>query len=616
MSARDAATAGDVALPVGVGLLAGTGIVLARRPGVRSALAHSIKSIGKGGSRAVAATEALPPEVVTQAKAIAQGLRKSGIDPSKARIAIVATPGTGKSTLARALQQEAGVQVLNLDKARGGGLKGERALRYLRDQHGGVMPAGAVLEQTYLPHSVSLDQFDAVIKLERPVEEIHKSLLKRGKGAFQMDYVDYEKLQKQLREGFGAIKGKELSFGGRAQVKIRGAESFNMERGLAERAQRLGLDLGEFSALTRPQQLASLAEGKIVKSHGVTSTYRRGRILTDAALPLAGAGVGAAYAFNKSAAAQGEDNTRRNALIGAGAGLAAGAALTLARRPGLRAHLRAKGKSLFASGTEKALAKENISGEIPQDAVEQARKLIASLRRQGYTPDQIKNMRFGVVGTSGTGKSTVARALEKELGVKRVALDTHMSFFNPRKMGNVDADAALKAQGGMKPGTVAEQTQLLHSADPGQFDVLIKVERPADVIRKDLIRRGHAAVTADYTDFNKAQRTVNEAFTTAGGRRVQITPGMEVRVKPAAGTDALYNRVQRARELNLDIERFKQLDQRDQIQSLAEGKIVKRTWRAHISSGKAEQDLGIGAALALAGAGAGVYSAKKTGGST
>lgn len=608
MTARDAPSAASIALPVGAGVLAGAGVVLARRLGVRSALSHAVKSIGKGGSRAVASSEALPPEVVTQARAIVSGLRKSGIDPSKAKIAIVATPGTGKSTLARALHQEAGVQVLNLDKARGGGLKGEQALRYLRDEHGGVMPAGAVLEQTYLPHSVSLDHFDAVIKLERPVADIHKSLLKRGKGAFQMDYVNYEKLQKQLREGFGAISGKELSFGDRAQVKIRGAKGFNMEQGLAQRATQLGLDLGEFSALTRPQQLASLAEGKIVKSHGVTSTYRKGRLLTDAALPLVGAGVGAAYAFHKSAAL---DDTHRNALIGAGAGLVAGAGLALARRPGLRAHLRAKGKSLFASGAEKQLAKENISGAIPQAAVDQARQLIRSLERQGFTRAQIKDMRFGIVGTSGTGKSTVARALEQELGVKRLALDTHMSFFNPRKMGNVDAAAALKAQGGMPRGAVAEQTQLLHSADPGQFDVLIKVERPADVIRKDLIQRGHAAVTADYTDFNKAQRTVNEAFSAAGGRRVQISPGMEVRVKPAGGADAQALRVQRARELGFDVEQFKQLDQRDQIQSIAEGKIKKRTWRAHISSGKAEQDIGIGAALALAGGGAGVYNARK-----
>lgn len=605
----------DAAIGAGLGVGVGLGGVLLMRPGLRRALAHSVKNFGKGGSRAAAAAEKIPAEVLREADDVGRALRNAGIDPSKARIGIVATPGTGKSTMARALEQRLGVKNLSLDKAPSGGLRGDRATRYLARDHGGQVPAGSILEQTYLPHSADLDQFDAVIHLQRDTPDVLSSILKRGKGAHQADYVNYSVLKDQIAEGFNALQGRTLSRGGRATIKVRPeGGTFNAAQGRLERARQLGLDVERFSRLTQAQQLDSLARKKIKSTYGVTSSYRRGRLAADAGLILGGGAVGALTyrSMGKEAAMDLTDKQKKSVAVGAGVGLGAAALLALARRPGLRAHLRAKGKSFFSSGEQKRLAELNISRDVPKESVEHARRIIRDLRRQGYSTQQIKKMRIGVVGSSGSGKSSLARAIEQELGHTRLSLDEFVSY-NPLKAGNVDIERGLKTKGGMKPGMVAEQTQLLHSGDPSNFDLLVKVERPAKDIREGLLQRGHAAVTADYTDFTKAQRSVNEAFHTAGGTHRNIGNGVEIRVQPRGGKDAAARRVARARELGLNVDEFKTLSQRDQIQSLARGRMTRRqSFRAHISSGALGQDVAAGGGLVLAGGATGALMSRES----
>lgn len=285
----------------GLGLGLGAGIVLARRRGLRKQVFNQLKNIGKN-TRDIAAKEAIPAEVRTQAKQIANQLRRSGIDPSKAKIGIIATPGTGKSTMARALSEELGVKSLNLDGVSRRLIKGDTAQKYLQAQHGGKMPKGAILEQTYMPHTSDLDMFDVVVKLERPEGEIIKSLHKRGRGAFQADYVDYKKLQGEIGEAFNSLNARTIDLGGRAKIKVRGNSGFGFKSGLMQRARAKGLDLNAFAKLTQPQQLASLEAGKITKSYGATNTWRKGRLLMDTATVGGFAGLGAYYnPMNKKA---------------------------------------------------------------------------------------------------------------------------------------------------------------------------------------------------------------------------------------------------------------------------------------------------------------------------
>ena len=315
---------------------------------------------------------------------------------------------------------------------------------------------------------------------------------------------------------------------------------------------------------------------------------------------------------NKWLVIMSKNDRKKKIAIGAGIGLGAAAAITLARRPGLRAHLGAKFNTMFSSGSEKALAKLNIKGDIPKQSIQHARRMINDLKRQGYSLKQIRKMNIGVVGSTGSGKSSLARAIEQELGVARMSLDEYVSYI-PFRSGNVNIDAAIKSKGGLKGGTVVEQSQLLHSGDPSQFDVIMKIERPVKDIKKGLLDRGHAAVTHDYVDLTKAQTTVNEAFGTIGGHKRKLGSGLEMVVKPKGGDHAVRMRLDRARELGLDLDKFKGLSQRDQIQSLANKSIKSnQSFRAHISSGALGQDITIGGGLALGGGATGAFMSKES----
>ena len=83
--------------------------------------------------------------------------------------------------MARALEQELGVTSINLDKAKSS-LRGDRARSYIKTRYGGEVPQAAPCsEQTCMPHTYDMDQFDVVIKLERDASEVRRSILKRGK---------------------------------------------------------------------------------------------------------------------------------------------------------------------------------------------------------------------------------------------------------------------------------------------------------------------------------------------------------------------------------------------------------------------------------------------------
>ena len=151
-----------------------------------------------------------------------------------------------------------------------------------------------------MPHTTNLDQFDAVIHLSRDVDVVNKQIMKRGKGAWQADYVNYPRLQGQIRESFDALGGFQVNMGGGTQLKVRPrGGTFESAAGRLKRAKELGLDLEKFKRMSQSKQIQSLERGKLIKTPGVLSAFRVDRQATDLAL-VSGGGVGGYMYADKS----------------------------------------------------------------------------------------------------------------------------------------------------------------------------------------------------------------------------------------------------------------------------------------------------------------------------
>ena len=249
---------------------------------------------------------------------------------------------------------------------------------------------------------------------------------------------------------------------------------------------------------------------------------------------------------------------------------------------------------------------DNIAGDVPKQSLENAKKVIAYLKKNGYKTKDLRKLRIGVVGTSGSGKSSMARAFEQELGLERKSLDKYL------RLKGLDGKAALSEVGAPKPGSVFEQSQLMHQLSPDHFDVVVNVSRPTRVIKKDLRKRGVGAITADYTDFDKARRAVDTSFELSGARTGgQVSEGLRVAISPNASR-AEQQRLSAAQAAGFDLNQFGALSQADQIMSIAKGKIVNnRSWASQTANKNMQQDIGIGSALVFGGGGVGYRQAQK-----
>lgn len=209
-----------------LGLGAGAGLVLARRPGLAKDVSNSLKSIGRGGARAAERSSALPDSAVANSKQILQQMQAAGLDPASARVGVAAAGGTGKSTLSRALGQEGKLKVTDLDTAKGMNnyLRGRDLRGFFRKN---APQKGHVYEQTHLITQVGAKPFDAVVHLEKPYEEVKKQLMGRGRGAWQRDYYDYPRLQKDIRDAYERAGGKKIDISPGVSLRVAPKGGFN-----------------------------------------------------------------------------------------------------------------------------------------------------------------------------------------------------------------------------------------------------------------------------------------------------------------------------------------------------------------------------------------------------
>lgn len=265
--------------------LAGAGVIAAR-PALRAHALADIKALRKGvSSHEMDRARALPAEAMEQAKLIAEHLRASGIDPATHRIAISATGGTGKSTLAKALSHHLGMDVLHMDDV-GKSLTGRDLTKWVSQNE---LKPGLIAEQTHLLNQVDPDKFDAIIHLDKPMKQVKDQILKRGRGAGQLDVYDYDKLHDAIQTGFHHTAGDAHEVVPGIRVKMRPSTGFQADNMLNKSLAEKGIDS---TGMTRQQKILSTSTGSHQGSSGVLPYVRTGNVAAGAGILGAGGVVG------------------------------------------------------------------------------------------------------------------------------------------------------------------------------------------------------------------------------------------------------------------------------------------------------------------------------------
>lgn len=250
-----------IAAGVGIPLAVG-GALLARKPGVQA----SMRALQEGGStqeRDIAG--AIPQEALDQAGTIHQALLAHGLDPASVRMGIDAPPGSGKTTLAKAIQQKTGIKHYGLDWLPGNALHSTIGLGRNIEKMPRAPHAGEVLEHYMLGRTYDPELFDAMIHISRDPSVLQKQLQQRGHGAYIGDLMDLNKSLGVADLGFETLGGETIDLGNGVQMKLRPHEGWG--DALDQRLMQAGIDP---TGLSRHEKLLSLHAGKRTTGAGWT----------------------------------------------------------------------------------------------------------------------------------------------------------------------------------------------------------------------------------------------------------------------------------------------------------------------------------------------------------
>jgi hypothetical protein len=276
---------------VGIPLALGAGM-LASKPGIQS----NIKNLfsGKGSTEEQDKTNVMPEGALHQADAIHQALVAHGLDPRTMRIGIDAPPGSGKTTLARALAQRTGMSHYGLDWEPGNAWKSTIGLGRNVEKMPHAPRAGEIMEHYLLNRTHDPELFDAQIHLKRDPAVIRKQLTDRGNAAYISDTMDLDKSLGVADLGFDTLGGETIDLGDGTFMKLRPHEGWG--NALDQQLAMKGISP---DGLSRHEKLLSLYGGKRTTGAGwtpyVKNPFSTGETLAlGASIPL---GVMAAKAL-------------------------------------------------------------------------------------------------------------------------------------------------------------------------------------------------------------------------------------------------------------------------------------------------------------------------------
>lgn len=244
------------------------------------------------------------------AKRVAKKIRRSGVNPAKARIAVGGIGGSGKSTFSRYLAKELKIPYTDMDPL----IKSDKSVRgryYLRGKNlskyiaENPIPKGAIYEQQHILTKVSPKEFDVAIMVDPKIKDIKSRVLKRERAAYQHDFYKYKPLRKTQRYALKSLGGKNLGKVDDVRVRVSTSNKPFSEKKRKKDLKRLGYKPKE---LDREQKVWTASTGRKPESlaertHPILAPFGGGtakefldipKIWGVSTLPLAAGGATAA----------------------------------------------------------------------------------------------------------------------------------------------------------------------------------------------------------------------------------------------------------------------------------------------------------------------------------
>ena len=263
-----------------------------------------------------------------------------------------------------------------------------------------------------------------------------------------------------------------------------------------------------------------------------------------------------------------------------------------ANKPAIRSNIR---NLMESKGT---IQQKDQAAELPQETLEMASRAHAAMTERGIDPSAL---RIAVDAPPGAGKTTLSRALSRQLGVQHYGLDWLPGNKFHSVMGGGRMEKMPRAP---KAGEILEHYNLLRSYDPELFDAAFHIQKDPEVIKKQILDRGRSAGVSTFMDYDKQLAVGRLAYDSLAGDSIDLGGGAMMKLRPRTGwgTDQLDAQLQ-----GKGIDPSK-MTRHQKLLSLHEGKAVGGSgwtpyFKSPFSGGEtaaiaASVPLGIGAAMA------------------
>lgn len=215
----------------GLGITFGLALVkyFLRRPGVKANARFLVRNPFQAGEESFFA----PQTVKKNVEAVIRLFQESGFKPD--RLAVDGVPGSGKSTLTKALAEELGMEAVCLDHQN-------------MDEPRNFDQKNTIYEHHRLFRTQDLDLFDALLYLDEPVAISQKKVLERQRGGYLVDFMDYDLLKKIGEKAFACATGEALAIPNSfIKIKIKPAGGFRDRENIDAALQRKDLEGTGFS---------------------------------------------------------------------------------------------------------------------------------------------------------------------------------------------------------------------------------------------------------------------------------------------------------------------------------------------------------------------------------